>query len=260
MKAHRGQSLPLHSTHHKPGAPRASLGRLCWASVGPFLAAALIGSVLFRATGSGTGAEEVVVQRPSSRVLEETGRPIPCLGLNCGGHGAQTAATGAGAEGGRAAVIVGSSLGGSSSSEVGGGSGEQLPQLFLFIGILSGRGYRHRRLAVREAWSNKAQVPGQVVARFILSEDERTPQVGWARQAARQNSLLLQAVGSSRWAVWHACRHHARASFAAPRPPQPPLPSRAHVRRWRRSWRRTATLCLCGRRPTTSPSCTRHTM
>jgi hypothetical protein len=30
---------------------------------------------------------------------------------------------------------------------------------------------------VREAWANKAQIPGQVVAKFILSEDERTPQV-----------------------------------------------------------------------------------
>ena len=53
----------------------------------------------------------------------------------------------------------------------------KLPSLFLFTGVLSGRGYRHRRLAVREAWSNKAQVPGVSLTRFILSEDERTPQV-----------------------------------------------------------------------------------
>lgn len=52
-----------------------------------------------------------------------------------------------------------------------------LPSLFLFTGVLSGRGYRHRRLAVRESWANKAQVPGVSVSRFILSEDERTPQV-----------------------------------------------------------------------------------
>lgn len=52
-----------------------------------------------------------------------------------------------------------------------------LPSLFLFTGVLSGRGYRHRRLAVRESWSNKAQQPGVSVTRFILSEDERTPQV-----------------------------------------------------------------------------------
>ena len=54
---------------------------------------------------------------------------------------------------------------------------DSLESLFLFIGVLSGRGYRHRRLAVREAWANKAQVPGISAARFILSEDERTPQV-----------------------------------------------------------------------------------
>ncbi|KAL6785480.1 hypothetical protein ACKKBF_B00425 [Auxenochlorella protothecoides x Auxenochlorella symbiontica] len=49
--------------------------------------------------------------------------------------------------------------------------------LFLFIGILSGRGYRHRRLAVRDAWSSNATRHGAVVAKFVLSEDERTPQV-----------------------------------------------------------------------------------
>lgn len=54
---------------------------------------------------------------------------------------------------------------------------DTLPSLFLFSGILSGRGYRHRRLAVREAWANKAQVANVSVAKFILSEDERTPQV-----------------------------------------------------------------------------------
>ncbi|KDD74010.1 hypothetical protein H632_c1655p0, partial [Helicosporidium sp. ATCC 50920] len=54
---------------------------------------------------------------------------------------------------------------------------EGLPPLFLFVGILSGRGYRHRRLAVREAWANRAQIPGVVTSKFVLSEDERTPQV-----------------------------------------------------------------------------------
>ena len=52
-----------------------------------------------------------------------------------------------------------------------------LPSVFLFVGILSGRGYRHRRLAVREAWANSAQGQGESVCRFILSEDESTPQV-----------------------------------------------------------------------------------
>lgn len=65
----------------------------------------------------------------------------------------------------------------SSSSTGQSPAGEGLEPLFLFIGILSGRGYRHRRLAVREAWASKAQIPGLVVSKFILSEDERTPQV-----------------------------------------------------------------------------------
>lgn len=58
-----------------------------------------------------------------------------------------------------------------------GGEKSPMPDLFLFVGILSGRGYRHRRLAVREAWASRAQQAGQVVAKFVLSEDERTPQV-----------------------------------------------------------------------------------
>lgn len=56
-------------------------------------------------------------------------------------------------------------------------SAKPLEPLFLFVGILSGRGYRHRRLAVREAWANLAQKPGDSICKFILSEDESTPQV-----------------------------------------------------------------------------------
>lgn len=36
------------------------------------------------------------------------------------------------------------------------------PEIFLFIGILSGAGQEQRRAAVREAWSQAAQQPGQV--------------------------------------------------------------------------------------------------
>ena len=39
------------------------------------------------------------------------------------------------------------------------------------------RAPRHRRTGIREAWVGRAQVPGVSLARFILSEDERTPQV-----------------------------------------------------------------------------------
>ena len=66
-----------------------------------------------------------------------------------------------------------------------------LPSLFLFTGVLSGRGYRHRRLAVRESWANKAQVPGVSVSRFILSEDERTPQVLVVDKVCMQHLLHL---------------------------------------------------------------------
>ena len=51
------------------------------------------------------------------------------------------------------------------------------PLLFLFIGILSGAGQEARRAAVRAAWADAAQQPGQVVARFVLSEHERTAEV-----------------------------------------------------------------------------------
>ena len=54
--------------------------------------------------------------------------------------------------------------------------------MLLFVGILSGRGYRHRRLAVREAWANQCQKPGVSVCRFMLSEDEVTPQASFQLQ------------------------------------------------------------------------------
>jgi len=44
-----------------------------------------------------------------------------------------------------------------------GGSGDRRPAVFLFAGVLSGRGYRHRRLAVREAWAHRAQVRLQML-------------------------------------------------------------------------------------------------
>lgn len=150
------------------GAPRrGALGRAAWAALLPFLLAALLGSLFFRATSS---RREAVVQRQRS-VLEEHGRQDAAAALRQEGSGAALAAA------------AGSSSGDGVLAASGGGSGTapsagELPKLFLFIGILSGRGYRHRRLAVREAWANKAQIPGQVVAKFILSEDERTPQVG----------------------------------------------------------------------------------
>ncbi len=77
------------------------------------------------------------------------------------------------AAGVRAGGGNGSSTAGSSTA----GGGGAKPALFLFIGILSGRGYRHRRLAVREAWSRQAQMPNISAARFILSADEHNAHV-----------------------------------------------------------------------------------
>ena len=59
---------------------------------------------------------------------------------------------------------------------------DTLEDVLLFVGILSGRGYRHRRLAVREAWANQCQKPGVSVCRFMLSEDEVTPQASFQMQ------------------------------------------------------------------------------
>lgn len=85
--------------------------------------------------------------------------------------------------------------------------------LFLFIGILSGRGYRHRRLAVRESWSGKAQIPGVVVSKFVLSEDERTPQVEkeveayddviFVKEATNYKSILFKTFFVMEYAVRH---------------------------------------------------------
>ena len=68
---------------------------------------------------------------------------------------------------------------------------DTLEDVLLFVGILSGRGYRHRRLAVREAWANQCQKPGVSVCRFMLSEDEVTPQASFQMQ----QPLLLRCHG-----------------------------------------------------------------
>lgn len=169
-----------------PISPRVSCGRVAWVSLAPFLAAVLLGSLYFRASrGSSSSSSHAVVQRLPARVLEETPRPVACLNGDCGGREGGVDATPTGSTsgsdgGGDPLAAVAADTADAAAAAVAAVPGE-LPKLFLFIGILSGRGYRHRRLAVREAWANQAQIPGQVVAKFILSEDERTPQVGgWA--------------------------------------------------------------------------------
>ena len=93
---------------------------------------------------------------------------------------------------------------------------DTLEDVFLFVGILSGRGYRHRRLAVREAWANRCQVSGVSVCRFILSQDEMTPQV-----RRRLGSCALPGK-----ACMHACR----------------LMMGLAAGKWFRSWRRQSAM------------------
>ena len=263
------QKMPI-SSHRV----HMSCGRVAWASLAPFLAAVLLGSLYFRASGGSSSSREAVVQRHAARVLEETQRPAACPGGNCGGRegGADAASAGAASGGGGsggAAVADPAAASGSplaaaaaAATETAAGAAAvpgELPKLFLFIGILSGRGYRHRRLAVREAWANQAQIPGQVVAKFILSEDERTPQVGGGG-ACRQAFLSNRA---GRCAECRCCWHRlcpqcwdltASVLDMAPRL----LPHLLAHRRSRRSWRHMETLCLCGRRRITSLSFTRR--
>lgn len=90
---------------------------------------------------------------------------------------------------------------------------DTLEDVLLFVGILSGRGYRHRRLAVREAWANKCQVPGVSVCRFMLSEDEVTPQVAkeveqhgdivLVREKTNYKSILLKTFFVLEYAIKH---------------------------------------------------------
>jgi hypothetical protein len=118
------------------------------------------------------------------------------------------------------------------------GADGHLPPLFLFIGVLSGRGYRHRRLAVREAWSDRAQRPGEVVTRFILSEDERTVQVEkemeqygdivFVHEKTNYKSILFKTFYVSRkCGEWAAVPARWRARRAAV--PCPCLPQRVWI-------------------------------
>lgn len=194
----RGKGLPLAQPpeRRRPGA----LGRAAWAALAPFLVAALLGSLFFRASSS--ARRERVLQR---QVLEQNRLAAPLLAQ--GVPDSLAAGASPGSSGGAALAAASGGVGGGAAPAAAG----ELPKLFLFIGILSGRGYRHRRLAVREAWANKAQIPGQVVAKFILSEDERTPQVravaGGALRAgtppgAAPSMCYLCAAAASSSAAW----------------------------------------------------------
>jgi len=111
-----------------------------------------------------------------------------------------------------------SSSSSSSSTEVNHHKGllapaSSLPKVFLFIGILSGRGYRHRRLAVREAWSAGCNHPPAVVSKFVLSADEATPQVAreetefgdiiYIKERTNYKSILYKTYFIFEYAVEH---------------------------------------------------------
>ena len=188
-----------------PVRPRPTCGRLLYAATLPFLAAVLVGAALFNGR---SGSLAAIVRQPSRVVLENP----PCTGPECSGRedGVQLAAAGS------SAGLAGGADDGDAPP-----AGE-LPPLFMFIGILSGRGYRHRRLAVREAWSNRAQVEGLVVSKFILSEDERTPQVQkemeqfndivFVKEKTNYKSILYKTFFVSGVCCW---REGGRAEAAA---------------------------------------------
>eukprot|EP00887_Chlorella_sp_A99_P007749 scaffold20.g7749.t1 len=163
----RGSNKPA----RRGGCERLSL-RLALA----FTAALAIGLAVFR--GLPPRSLAAIVRQPARAVLESR-QAEPCLGSGCaeGEAGSPALAAGEAGGGGGAGSDAAVGVAGSTLGDDAPPAGAALPELFLFIGILSGRGYRHRRLAVREAWASRAQVPGLVVCKFILSEDERTPQV-----------------------------------------------------------------------------------
>ena len=102
----------------------------------------------------------------------------------------------------------------------------------LFIGILSGRGYRHRRQAVRDAWASKCQVQGVSACRFVLSQEEVTPLVEEEMQQYQDiilvhgetnyKSILLKSLFVLEHAVTHydaryaplQCPHLVNGLFA----------------------------------------------
>lgn len=158
---------------------RLSCVRVLYAMLVPFLLTLLVGMTFDRQRL----AEH---HGPSSgqRGASEAGQEGPCTTEDCstvlpGGRSDQLLTNSGLLLRGGGSSVGSRNLEQGVLQEGSGGTGADghLPPLFLFIGVLSGRGYRHRRLAVREAWSDRAQRDGEVVTRFILSEDERTVQV-----------------------------------------------------------------------------------
>jgi len=135
--------------------------KLAFAPVLVFSFALLLGMVLFSLNNSQVSSG--FVEGRSEQMLQSNRRALGCTGANCNT----------------------SSQSPSTSLDV----QTNKKKLFLFVGILSGRGFRHRRTAARTAWTKAAQQPGLVVCKFILSEDERTPQVD--QELAEYNDIIF---------------------------------------------------------------------
>lgn len=182
---------------------RPSCAKVLYAALVPFLFAIVTGLLFFQRGDQGNA-----VKRTSRGVLQQAA--AGCTGLCCGGDCAQAAEL----AGSRLPELPSSALAAASTSDDDVlPAAKDLPKLFMFVGILSGRGYRHRRLAVREAWSNRAQVAGTVVSKFILSEDERTPQVQkelemyndivFVKEKTNYKSILFKTFYVMEYAVKH---------------------------------------------------------
>ena len=129
-----------------------------------------IGFLFSRLIPSTTDKAQLVDQLAESVVVPE----CPSVDCNrvCARHAYQAERTAARQD---ACDVDGAAAGGSSTRH--GRTGKQLEDILLFVGALSGRGYRHRRLAVRDAWGTLCQKPGVSVCRFIMSDDEVSPLV-----------------------------------------------------------------------------------
>lgn len=193
------------SRHRRYSPNRNSARRVLCAAVLPFVIGFLLVVTFYRNSSSDSAevlkslSDGLPEPQPAriSRSNPGSGTPLnlgsdPSLLRGSKGAGAATAvvkATGSEAKG--------SSADDSSSTA----QPASRPELFLFIGILSGRGYRHRRLAVREAWANRAQAEPVTIARFVLSEDEQTPQVS------------TQYAWCCGWQTFHSCETEDNSTY-----------------------------------------------
>ena len=148
-----------------PGAPGSSSGpgtsgRSSGARTAAIAVAAVLLALLLLSRSGSAKPAAAAAYGAARRPIDAATTALARKGVGSGGGASTTPAA--------TAVPALSSLGAAPAG---------LPPLFLFVGVLSGRGYRHRRLAVRDSWARGTQNEPESVAKFILSEDEATPQV-----------------------------------------------------------------------------------